>query len=980
MGIMRRKSKHAIEVEKLQNRELTFFIGAGVSKLSGVPTWSEVVGNLDTKLRGRKKKNYSSEELISIPEKFYLSQKVNQEDYFSTIKSILDFESRVPNKVHDRILLMNPRRIVTTNFDDLIEKSVTQRLLSFKKICSDEQVSSIDSGPYILKVHGDFSKNNIVFRENDYLRYEDDFRLISNLLRTIFATDTVVFIGYGLNDYNIKLILDWAKRILGNEFICPYFIYTDKKQLSKSDIEYQSARGLRLIDSNKFKGHNIEWIDRYLNSIEFLEQEKATGNNTQFQEPGSIDFLYNKLKKLNEFPALRTIDIVFELKPYVTSEEVGILEQRGKLDIFSGYFEYKDSEPKSYNTKLSQKINIIDRILGKTSVEIYNAIGEMKVFSNKNQKRVNTLVSKFDLYGMDEYIESSKDDSDYIFRSAYYLAKLGDYHKSVQCFNKIAKDSYLLGNYLKQYFSQINIGYLRLFGNFDHNWSDEFFKKMGEDYFKILPISFQNNYNFISGYDTTQTFFSNAFKIVSRVNKIESDTNTKVTTLGRPREIGLKLSAFELLNFSHQNMIIDDEYSEYSEVIKYIYSAIINIENSESIKWILSMDFDSFFHVDNNITPLNDFDIFCIINYFDYKDLGNLVSRLDFNDFVFQDMSSFETMIRNLINPLKDSEFLIKYPEVKTRYKRKLKTIVLLLSNTNINQDFLIYFLDKMLDLSLNSLLELSEIYSLLDEQKRRGNISEYVISGRLVEYIDTVLEYELLIKEQGKLLEQYSESNFDYFDFAGLVSLELCANSILEKVNINILKLIQNSDDLGSVVRVCKLSEILNEETTFVIVENLTKRIQESGDLRAFESLIILDTKKARKYISLIETKMRIYVESEKTRVLNKSVLPRDIRYRELTRLCGNMFINSLEFIDTECFINLSNEIDFYLNPIDFNYEKFDIKWLYKLGYHGITRLSALPNVKNTMNILMKEFITNTKLSDGEKASLVKIYFKFFA
>ena len=338
---MRKKSKHDDEVEKLQNRELTFFIGAGVSALSGVPTWSEVVGKLDLILRGRRKKDYTSEELISIPEKFYLTQKDNPIKYYETIKSILDFEDRLPNKVHDQILLMNPRRIITTNFDDLIEKAVNRRLLSFKKICSDDQIGNVDTDPYILKVHGDFSKNNIVFRENDYLSYEDNFKLISNLLRTIFATDSVVFIGYSLNDYNIKLILDWAKRVLGDSFVRPYFVYTGKHKLSNSDIDYQSSRGLRLVDLSRKRSKDSDWIDRYLDSIEYLVQERASGNKTQYQIPGSVDYLYNKLIKLYVLPALRTVDIVHELTPYVSSYEVGVIEQKGDIDIFSDYFKYK---------------------------------------------------------------------------------------------------------------------------------------------------------------------------------------------------------------------------------------------------------------------------------------------------------------------------------------------------------------------------------------------------------------------------------------------------------------------------------------------------------------------------------------------------------------------------------------------------------------------------------------------------------------
>ena len=61
------------------------------------------------------------------------------------------------------------------------------------------------------------------------------------------ATNMIVFIGYQLSDYNIKLILNWVQNVQGDSFIKPVFIYTDPEKLSDISIDHYKKRGLRII-------------------------------------------------------------------------------------------------------------------------------------------------------------------------------------------------------------------------------------------------------------------------------------------------------------------------------------------------------------------------------------------------------------------------------------------------------------------------------------------------------------------------------------------------------------------------------------------------------------------------------------------------------------------------------------------------------------------------------------------------------------
>ena len=59
-------------------------------------------------------------------------------------------------------------------------------------------------------MHGDISEaSSIVLKEQDYLDYSQNAVLIELFIKSLLTDHIVLFLGYSLNDYNIKLILSW---------------------------------------------------------------------------------------------------------------------------------------------------------------------------------------------------------------------------------------------------------------------------------------------------------------------------------------------------------------------------------------------------------------------------------------------------------------------------------------------------------------------------------------------------------------------------------------------------------------------------------------------------------------------------------------------------------------------------------------------------------------------------------------------------
>lgn len=85
-----------------QNNALTFFVGAGVSALSGAPTWKRLIHAISDRLGQARKDEYSSDEYLQIPQMFYYSLGENKEEYYTFAQGTASFFAMLPNVIHSR--------------------------------------------------------------------------------------------------------------------------------------------------------------------------------------------------------------------------------------------------------------------------------------------------------------------------------------------------------------------------------------------------------------------------------------------------------------------------------------------------------------------------------------------------------------------------------------------------------------------------------------------------------------------------------------------------------------------------------------------------------------------------------------------------------------------------------------------------------------------------------------------------------------
>lgn len=230
-------TKHILDIKKASNEDrLVFFVGAGVSNNSGVPTWGSLISALKDDLPDFAKKETDDLKLAQIYKTTYPTKFVDK------VKASLMHGKVVPNPVHDALLNLRPTQIVTTNYDNLLEQAFSHRYEQFGTVCCDADMPSVHNDHLLVKMHGDFDKGNIVLGEQDYYDYTRNFPLIRSYVLSLFATKVVVFIGFSFDDINLKYILRNLQVIL-QEKMQPVYLLTGA-DFGHEQIKYLEQKGI----------------------------------------------------------------------------------------------------------------------------------------------------------------------------------------------------------------------------------------------------------------------------------------------------------------------------------------------------------------------------------------------------------------------------------------------------------------------------------------------------------------------------------------------------------------------------------------------------------------------------------------------------------------------------------------------------------------------------------------------------------------
>lgn len=258
----------------IENNKLAVFVGSAVSYDSNLPSWGDLITIMRNSLENPRISDY-----LKVAEHFYLQYGRNA--YYSKINESFPSGSQ-PNLLHELIIGLKPQHIVTTNWDNLLEKSIENSGELYFKVASDHELASSPSSQLLIKMHGDLSHRNIIFKESDYLSYSDKFPLVENFIKSLFSTHVVLFVGYSISDYNLNQILSWIRN--RTQDAPPSFTILTESTITLSELNYLREKGVYALLREEQTGASVSLgglsnksvgVAKTLNSIAHPEDIEA---------------------------------------------------------------------------------------------------------------------------------------------------------------------------------------------------------------------------------------------------------------------------------------------------------------------------------------------------------------------------------------------------------------------------------------------------------------------------------------------------------------------------------------------------------------------------------------------------------------------------------------------------------------------------------------------------------------------------------
>jgi hypothetical protein len=211
-------------VEATRAKSLILFIGSGVSRNLGLPTFDQLADVIADELA------YDSDVFKLLGSYLELAEYYEIEKLtLGALRSKLDkawHDSSIDleqSYVHRLLPEIQAPLIYTTNYDRWIERAFERLDRPFTPIVNIADLRQVGEGiPQIIKFHGDFSEDeSIVLTESSYFERLDFESPLDLKLRADALGRSILFLGYSLGDINIRLLMFKLSRLWDGPSVRP---------------------------------------------------------------------------------------------------------------------------------------------------------------------------------------------------------------------------------------------------------------------------------------------------------------------------------------------------------------------------------------------------------------------------------------------------------------------------------------------------------------------------------------------------------------------------------------------------------------------------------------------------------------------------------------------------------------------------------------------------------------------------------------
>jgi SIR2-like domain len=203
-----------------KERRLLPFIGAGLSADLGLPTWSQLISTVAQDLDMDPDVAALHGDFLQIAECLYL-RKQGLGDLRSRLDKEFNNNSIDISKSTPHLLLphLGAPAIYTTNYDRLIERGFEHERIPYSRVVTlRDLIEADDSRTRVVKFHGDFSRDDsLVLTESQYFDRLNFDKPLDIRLRSDLIGKTVLFLGYGFGDVNVRYMWYQMTKLMHEE-------------------------------------------------------------------------------------------------------------------------------------------------------------------------------------------------------------------------------------------------------------------------------------------------------------------------------------------------------------------------------------------------------------------------------------------------------------------------------------------------------------------------------------------------------------------------------------------------------------------------------------------------------------------------------------------------------------------------------------------------------------------------------------------
>ena len=255
-------------IQAALNGNLILFIGAGISRLLDLPSWSGLADKIMEDLRKKEFLDYSEiQQLKTLDAKQRLSIAEliasDKYDIRNQIKSYLSDASEADsiykalNDIGSSCVTTNYDKLLSPRFNETKDGSTTPR--SSNRLSDPEQFlpNRLNEPGTVIHLHGSIKNpETMIITTKDYLEHYDKDN-VRVLLKHLFSNHVVLFLGYGLEEAEIlEHILRWGEAQKARErrkFTLQGFFRSEQPLYENLYKYYESSFGIHLIGFERDK-------------------------------------------------------------------------------------------------------------------------------------------------------------------------------------------------------------------------------------------------------------------------------------------------------------------------------------------------------------------------------------------------------------------------------------------------------------------------------------------------------------------------------------------------------------------------------------------------------------------------------------------------------------------------------------------------------------------------------------------------------